>query len=216
MRKHGSTLLSRTFKRVLRHMLWWQVGSGNFKTVQDAVNAAAKRKLKMRFVIHVKKGVYRENIDVAVHNDNIMLVGDGLRNTITTSGRSFQDGYTTYSSATAGIDGLHFIARDITFQNIVGPHKGQVVALRSESDLFVFYRCAIIGYQDTFMAHAQRQFYRPCYIYGTMDFIFGNSAVVFQNCYIVARKPLDGQANMITAQGRGDPFQNTRISIHNS
>lgn len=116
----------------------------------------------------------------------------------------------------SGIDGLHFIARDITFQNIVGPHKGQVVALRSESDLFVFYRCAIIGYQDTFMAHAQRQFYRPCYIYGTMDFIFGNSAVVFQNCYIVARKPLDGQANMITAQGRGEPFQNTRISIHNS
>ncbi|KAG5150174.1 hypothetical protein JHK82_017055 [Glycine max] len=52
-----------------------------------------------------------------------MLVGDGLRNTIITSARSVQDGYTTYSSATAGIDGLHFIARDITFQNTAGPHK---------------------------------------------------------------------------------------------
>ncbi|TKY49859.1 Pectinesterase 2 [Spatholobus suberectus] len=191
-------------------------GSGNFGTVQDALNAAANRSVKTRFVIHVKKGVYRENIEVAVLNDNIMLVGDGLRNTIITSGRSVQDGYTTYSSATAGIDGLHFIARDITFQNTAGPHKGQAVALRSASDLSVFYRCAIMGYQDTLMAHAQRQFYRQCYIYGTVDFIFGNAAVVFQNCYIFVRRPLEGQANMITAQGRGDPFQNTGISIHDS
>ena len=66
------------------------------------------------------------------------------------------------------------------------------------------------------MAHAQRQFYRGCYIYGTVDFIFGNAAVVFQNCMIYVRRPLIGQANMITAQGRDDPFQNTGISIHNS
>ncbi|XP_058721946.1 pectinesterase-like [Vicia villosa] len=190
-------------------------GSGQFKTVQAALDNAAKRKYKARFVIHVKKGVYKENIEVNVHNDNIMLVGDGMQNTIITSSRSVQRGFTTYSSATAGIDGLHFIARDITFQNTAGPHKGQAVALRSASDLSVFYRCAISGYQDTLMTHAQRQFYRQCYIYGTVDFIFGNAAVVFQNCNIFARKPLDGQANMITAQGRGDPFQNTGISFHN-
>jgi pectin methylesterase-like acyl-CoA thioesterase len=50
----------------------------------------------------VKKGVYKENIEVAVHNDNIMLVGDGMQNTIITSSRSVQGGFTTYSSATAG------------------------------------------------------------------------------------------------------------------
>ncbi|XP_057453801.1 pectinesterase-like [Lotus japonicus] len=191
-------------------------GSGNYRTVQGALNAAAKRRYKTRFVINVKKGVYRENIEVAVKNDNIMLVGDGMKNTIITSGRSVQAGFTTYSSATAGIDGLHFVARDITFQNTAGPQKGQAVALRSASDLSVFYRCAILGYQDTLMVHAQRQFYRQCQIYGTVDFIFGNAAVVFQNCKIFARKPLDGQANMITAQGRDDPFQNTGITIHNS
>ncbi|KAL4389899.1 probable pectinesterase/pectinesterase inhibitor 33 [Arachis duranensis] len=190
-------------------------GSGHFRSVQAAIDAAAKRRLKTRFVIHVKRGVYRENIEVDKTNDNIMLVGDGTRNTIIASGRSVQQGYTTYSSATAGIDGLHFIARDITFMNTAGPLKGQAVALRSASDLSVFYRCSIIGYQDTLMAHAQRQFYRACYIYGTVDFIFGNAAVVFQNCVILARKPNNGQANMITAQGRGDPFQNTGISFHN-
>lgn len=116
----------------------------------------------------------------------------------------------------SGVDGLHFIARDITFRNTAGPLKGQAVALRSASDLSVFYRCSIEGYQDTLMVHAQRQFYRGCYIYGTVDFIFGNAAVVFQNCVILVRRPLNGQANMITAQGRDDPFQNTGFSIHNS
>ena len=72
------------------------------------------------------------------------------------------------------------------------------------------------GYQDTLMVHSQRQFYRECYIFGTIDFIFGNAAVVFQNCIILPRRPLHGQSNVITAQGRADPFQNTGISIQNS
>lgn len=116
----------------------------------------------------------------------------------------------------SGVDAIGFIARGITFQNNAGPSRGQAVALRSASDLSVFYSCAFVGYQDTLFVHAQRQFYKSCYIYGTIDFIFGNAAVVFQNCIIYVRKPLWGQANVITAQGRGDPFQNTGISIHNS
>ncbi|XP_020540673.1 probable pectinesterase/pectinesterase inhibitor 60 isoform X2 [Jatropha curcas] len=193
-----------------------QDGSGNFRSIQAAINVAAKRRYKTRFIIHVKRGVYRENIEVGVNNNNIWLIGDGMRNTIITSSRSVGAGYTTYSSATAGIDGLRFVARGITFSNTAGPLKGQAVALRSASDLSVFYRCSFQGYQDTLFVHSQRQFYKECYIYGTIDFIFGNAAVVFQNCIIYVRKPLKGQANMITAQGRNDPYQNTGISIHNS
>ncbi|XP_021909356.1 probable pectinesterase/pectinesterase inhibitor 59 [Carica papaya] len=193
-----------------------QDGSGHFRRIQSAIDLASRRRRMGRFIIHVKKGVYRENIEVGNNNNNIMLVGDGMRRTIITSSRSVAGGYTTYNSATAGIDGLHFIARDITFSNTAGPRKGQAVALRSASDLSVFYRCAFQGYQDTLMVHSQRQFYKECYIYGTIDFIFGNAAVVFQNCMIFARRPLKGQANMITAQARGDPFQSTGITIHNS
>lgn len=169
-----------------------------------------------RFVIHVKGGVYEENINVRRNNDNIMLVGDGIGSTIITGGRSVKDGYTTYNSATAGIEGLHFIAKGLTFRNTAGPAKGQAVALRSSSDLSIFYQCSIEGYQDTLLVHSQRQFYRDCYIYGTVDFIFGNAAAVFQNCLILPRRPLKGQANVITAQARAHPFQNTGISIHNS
>ncbi|CAN0902559.1 Probable pectinesterase/pectinesterase inhibitor 60 [Linum grandiflorum] len=191
-------------------------GSGNFKTVQAAIDFAKRRKYKTRFVIRVKAGVYKENIEVDYDNSYIWLIGDGIRKTIITGDRSVGSGYTTFSSATAGIDGPRFVARGITFRNTAGPKNGQAVALRSTSDLAVFYQCSFEGYQDTLFIHSQRQFFRECYISGTIDFIFGNAAAVFQGCVIAARRPLAGQANMITAQARNDPFQNTGISIHNS
>ncbi|XP_024029859.1 probable pectinesterase/pectinesterase inhibitor 36, partial [Morus notabilis] len=96
------------------------------------------------------------------------------------------------------------------------PQKHQAVALRVSSDLLVFYRCGIIGYQDTLYAHSLRQCYRDCHIYGTVDFIFGDAPVVIQNCDIFVRKPMSHQGNMITAQGRDNPNENTGISIHAS
>ncbi|KAK7355917.1 hypothetical protein VNO80_15181 [Phaseolus coccineus] len=94
------------------------------------------------------------------------------------------------------------IARDITFQNTAGPEKPQVVALRSDSDLSVFYRCGIFGYQYSLYTHTMRQFYRECRISGTVDFIFGDATAIFQNCIIEVRKGLPNQKNTITAQGR--------------
>ena len=104
----------------------------------------------------------------------------------------------------------------MTFQNTAGPQKHQAVALRSGSDLSVFYRCSFEGYQDTLYVYSQRQFYRNCNIYGTVDFIFGDAVVVFQNCNMYLRQPLAGQQNTVTAQGRSDPNENTGISIHDS
>ncbi|KAG7015521.1 putative pectinesterase/pectinesterase inhibitor 33, partial [Cucurbita argyrosperma subsp. argyrosperma] len=202
--------------RVRAHLVVAKDGSGKFRTVQAAINAAARRRGRSRFVIYIKRGVYKENIEVGNDNANIMLVGDGIRFTVITSGRSVAAGFTTFNSATAGIQGPGFMARGIRFVNTAGPRMGQAVALRSSSDLSVFHRCSFEGYQDTLMVLSQRQFYKQCYVYGTIDFIFGNAAVVLQNCLIYVRRPLKGQVNVITAQGREDPFQNSGISIHNS
>uniref|UniRef100_A0A1J3HLN5 Pectinesterase n=3 Tax=Noccaea caerulescens TaxID=107243 RepID=A0A1J3HLN5_NOCCA len=215
-RNERRLLVSPSLAKSRSHLVVALDRSGHFRSIQAAINFAARRTVKSRFVIYVKKGVYRENIDVGNDNHNIMLVGDGERKTIITSGRSVQRGYTTYNSATAGFGGQRFVAKDLTFINTAGPLRGQAVAVRSSSDLSVFYRVGIHGFQDTLYIHSQRQFFRECYISGTIDFIFGNAAVVFQNCMILVRKPLRGQANVITAQSRGDPFQNTGITIHSS
>ncbi|XP_076883876.1 pectinesterase 2-like [Bidens hawaiensis] len=193
-----------------------QDGSGNYKTIKAAIDAAAKRSGSGRFVIYIKKGVYRENIEIGNKMKNIMLVGDGMKYTIITGSRSVGGGSTTFNSATVIVTGFGFITRGITFRNTAGPQNHQAVALRSGSDLSVFYRCGFEGYQDTLYVHSQRQLYKECYIYGTVDFIFGNAAVVFQNCMIYGRRPMTSQKITITAQGRTDSNQNTGIVIQNS
>ncbi|XP_076914012.1 pectinesterase 2-like [Bidens hawaiensis] len=191
-----------------------QDGSGNYKTIGEAVTAAGKRSGSGRYVIYVKAGTYKENIEIGTKLKNIMLVGDGIGKTIITGSKSVGGGATTFKSATVAVEGDGFIGRGITFRNTAGPQNHQAVALRSGSDLSVFYQCSFEGYQDTLYVHSDRQFYRECDIYGTVDFIFGNAAVVFQNCNIYARNP-PNKTNTVTAQGRTDPNQNTGISIQN-
>lgn len=84
------------------HLVVAKDGSGHFRTVQAAINAASRRRRTTRFVIYIKKGIYWENIVVGNNNNNIMLVGDGIKNTIITASRSVSGGSTTYNSATAG------------------------------------------------------------------------------------------------------------------
>lgn len=189
-----------------------QDGTGNYTTITEALLAAPNNSLN-RYVIYVKEGIYNEYIEVPVYQTNIMLVGDGINATVITGNRSVVDGWTSYSSATFATVGQGFLGKDITFENTAGPEKLQAVALRVGSDLSAFYRCSFKGYQDTLYAHSLRQFYRDCDIYGTVDFIFGNAAAVFQSCNLLARKPIGEQVNCFTAQGRDDPNQNTGISI---
>lgn len=187
-------------------------GSGNYKTVAAAVNAAPS-KSKTRYVIRIKAGVYRENVEVPSSKTNIMFLGDGRKNTIITGSRSVKGGATTFDSATVAVVGDGFLARGVTFQNTAGAANHQAVALRVGSDLSAFYECDMLAYQDTLYVHKNRQFYINCLVAGTVDFIFGNAAVVFQDCDIHARRPGSGQKNMLTAQGRTDANQNTGIVI---
>ncbi|KAM1270612.1 hypothetical protein ACFX13_032493 [Malus domestica] len=194
-------------------------GSGTHKSIGEALGLVASLAESGgggRSVIHVKAGTYHEYIKIPTKQKNVMLIGDGLGTTIVVGDRNSDDGWTTFQSATVAAMGDGFIARDITFENNAGPSKHQAVALRVGADKSVIFRCSIVGYQDTLYTHSKRQFYRDTQIYGTVDFIFGNSAAVFQNCNIYARKPAStGLKNFVTAQGRTSPDQNTGISIHN-
>ena len=115
-----------------------------------------------------------------------------------------------------GIVAKGFIAKDITFQNTAGPIGHQAVALRASADGFVFQSCCFEGYQDTLYAHSGRQFYRDCKISGTVDFLFGDSLAIFQNCELQARIPSTGQQNTYTAQGKKEPNTVTGFSFQNT
>lgn len=189
-------------------------GSGNFASVQAAVNAAPVN--GSRFVIYIKAGVYHEIVRVGSDRINLMFLGDGVGRTVISGNLSVQvPSVTTFKSATVGVDGDGFIAKGITIQNTAGPAAQQAVALRISADKCALYQCSLEGFQDTLWTQAFRQFYKECTIMGTVDFVFGNAAAVLQDCRLLARANLPKKHNVYTAQGRSDPGQCTGYLLHN-
>uniref|UniRef100_A0A7N0ZRU0 Pectinesterase n=1 Tax=Kalanchoe fedtschenkoi TaxID=63787 RepID=A0A7N0ZRU0_KALFE len=212
---HGRrNLLSTSVKKIKPNVTVAKDGSGDFKTINEALQKIEK-KSNYTFVLYVKKGVYDEHVVFESYMHNVLLIGDGPTKTTITGALNFADGTPTCKTATVTALGDYFMAKDIGFENSAGALKHQAVALRVQSDYSVFHNCRMDGYQDTLYVHAHRQFYRDCIITGTIDFIFGDAAAVFQNCTMQVRKPEENQFNAVTAQGRKERRQSGAIVIQN-
>lgn len=169
-------------------------GSGDFRTVQEAVDAVPdfrQRETK----IFIRKGIYKEKIVVAGSKQNVTFIGEDCENTILTfddyakKKNRFGEDMGTSGSASIYIYGEGFKAVNITFENTAGP-VGQAVACYVLSDKTIFYNCRFLGFQDTLYAAGinARQYYQNCYIEGTTDFIFGSATAWFENCRIHCKK----------------------------
>ncbi|KAL0739362.1 hypothetical protein Bca4012_015572 [Brassica carinata] len=189
-------------------------GSGNFTTINAALKAMPA-KYKGRYTIYIKHGVYDESVIVDKKKANVTMVGDGSQKTIVTGNKSHPKKVRTFLTATFVAQGDGFMAHSMGFRNTAGPDRHQAVAIRVQSDRSVFQNCRFEGYQDTLYAYTHRQYYRSCVIIGTIDFIFGDAAAIFQNCNIFIRKGVPGQKNTVTSQGRVDKFQTTGFVIQN-
>ncbi|KAJ4810823.1 Pectinesterase [Rhynchospora pubera] len=196
-----------------------KTGICDYDTVQKAVDAAPENG-KNWYVVYIKSGVYEETVRIPYEKTNVVFVGDGMGKTVITASLNADTvGVSTYNTATVGVLGDGFMARDLTFANTAGPDAHQAVAFRSDSDLSVLDSVEFLGHQDTLYVHSLRQFYTNCQISGTVDFIFGNSASIFHNCliFILPRQlnPHHGEANTVTAHGRTDPAQSTGLVFQN-
>lgn len=170
-------------------------GSGDFRTVQEAVNAVPAFR-KKRTIIFIKAGIYKEKLIVPPTASELSLVGEDAQNTIITYDdyaarkNRFGEEMGTTSSSTCFIFADGFEAYHLTFENSAGP-VGQAVAVRIDGDRVKFENCRFLGHQDTLYSFgkASRQYYKHCYIEGTVDFIFGWSAALFDSCTIFCKAP---------------------------
>lgn len=74
-------------------------GSRVFWTIREAVDCIPKNS-KSRFVIHVKEGIYVENVKIEKQQWNLMMYGDGMNKTIISGSLNNVDGVTTFLSGT--------------------------------------------------------------------------------------------------------------------
>ena len=166
-----------------------QDGSGNYATVQEAINAAQVSQGKV-VKVFIKKGIYKEKVTVPDAKTGLKLIGEDVTQTVITyDDYSGKGDINTFTSWTFRILANDFQAENITFENSAGP-VGQAVALHIESDRAAFRNCRFLGNQDTMYANGEksRQYFDNCYIEGTTDFIFGSSTAVFRNCHIHSKK----------------------------
>lgn len=169
-------------------------GSGDFQTIQAAFDAVPDfRKNETRILL--KPGTYKEKLVLAASKTNISLIGEDAETTLVTHDdfaqkkNKFGEEMGTTGSTSFFVFGDGFYAKNITFENSSGP-VGQAVAVRVDGDKVMFEKCRFLGFQDTLYPHGDRsrQYYKDCYIEGTVDFIFGWSTAVFENCEIFSKK----------------------------
>lgn len=166
-------------------------GTGDFQTVQEAINAVPDYRKAGETRIFIRNGEYKEKIVLPESKQSVTLIGESVEGTVLTyddyasKPNAFGENKGTSGSSSFYVYGPDFHARDITFQNSSGP-VGQAVAMFVSGDRAVFVNCRFKGFQDTLYTYGKRsrQLYRDCYIEGTVDFIFGASTCFFDNCEI--------------------------------
>jgi pectinesterase len=169
-------------------------GTGDFTTVQEAIDAVPHLR-KNRTTIFIRNGTYREKLLLPTTKTNVTFIGESVKGCILTfddfASRENRFGESIGTSGSSGfyIFGDGFVARNITFSNTAGP-VGQAVAVRIDGDMVVFENCRFLGFQDTLYPHGEesRQYYRSCYIEGTVDFIFGWSTAFFEDCTLFCKE----------------------------
>lgn len=183
-------------------------GSGDYTTIQEAVNALRSFRPEGRAVIYVRNGVYEEKVVVPAHKTEISIIGESRDSTILIwhdhANKPDGKGGTlgTFESYTLKVEGTGFICEEMTIVNDAMTFNnprwqitrkdvynvGQAVAVHIDADRVIFRNCAIKGFQDTlFTGNPEgREFFDNCWIEGTVDFIFGPATVWFRQCHLHA------------------------------
>ncbi|GMJ11553.1 QUARTET 1 [Hibiscus trionum] len=198
-------------------------GGGDSITIQGAINMVPENN-QQRVKIYILPGIYREKVIVPRLKPYISFVGNEsqMANTIISWHNKASDRYShggslgTYRSASVTIGSDYFCATEITFENSAigapGEPGKQAVALRIYGDKAMFYKVKVVGGQDTLLDETGSHYFYHSHIQGSVDFIFGKSRSLYQECLIESTAKKTGA---IAAHHRDSPNDNTGFSFVN-
>lgn len=92
-------LLAATSATIKADAVVAQDGTGQFKTIDEAIKQIPKKQNKT-YVLHIKAGVYKEQVTISRSLTNILLIGDGPTETRISGSLNYADGVQTFKTAT--------------------------------------------------------------------------------------------------------------------
>ncbi len=166
-------------------------GSGRFTTVQAAVNSLGTNSSASK-TIYIKNGDYKEVVTISSGISNLTIIGESKNAVIhydNYNGKSNGKGgtYGTSGSASVFIKGSNISVENVTFKNSfveLGNSNEQAVALNVTGSKVKFFNCNFLGNQDTLLCDGGTQYFYKCLVAGDVDFIFGRSQAVFEQCEV--------------------------------
>jgi len=184
-----------------------QDGSGNYTTVQAAINAAPTTATSgSPWVIYIKNGTYNEVVSIPSTKPFLQLVGQSVEKTII----AYNNGASTIvngsalgtnNSATLTVSASDCLLMNLTIQNTFGDGS-QAVAVLLNNDRIAVKNCRLMGNQDTLYTKGTgtpRHYFRNCYIDGNIDFMFGSSVDIFDSCVVYAKTRTSAGSSFCTA-----------------
>jgi pectinesterase len=167
-------------------------GTNTFTTVQAAINGVPAGNATNPTRITIYPGTYTEHLSVPSNKTFLSLIGQTgnpadvtlTYNLNATSSNGSGGTVGTSGSASTTVSAANFSASNITFANSTPYGIAQAVAFLSQADKTTLLNCKFNGFQDTLYLKQGRDYLAHCVVNGTVDYIFGNSTSVFDNCTI--------------------------------
>ena len=170
-----------------------QDGTGNYKTVQEAIDAAPTGRIAP-WLIFVKNGTYEELVTIPENKPFIHLIGQDKEKTVIcywinnggTNDIGWEYSTNNPNSKTYGKQGVvqvnstDFYTENISYIDSYGVERqaGPMgLAMSSRNDRQAFNNCQFRSYQDTWYTDVRnssaRQYVNNCLIEGAVDFYYG-------------------------------------------
>ena len=171
------------------HSVVAQDGTGNYATIQDAIDAAPDSS-SVPYLIYIKAGHYHEHVYIPASKPNLHLIGQDRRLVRISDDRvsGGPNASPVDVAATVVVHATDTYLEGITFENSWGTKHvdgPQALALYTKMDRTVVNRCSMLSFQDTYRtanALNERNYVKDCFIEGGVDFLYGQGNVFFDSC----------------------------------
>lgn len=199
-------------------------GSGDYKTVQEAVDAAPTGR-GTPWLIFIKNGIYNEHVDVPKAKSYLHFIGQDRDGVVIKDNRLSGGDNAVHVSigATVVVNADNIFFENLTMENSYGHEKQdgpQALALNTVGDRIALNHVALLSYQDTWITTStqkNRHYIKNSLIEGAVDFIYNGGDVYLDGDTLEINRPSGGYivAPWHTADTKwGYVFQNNVIRQH--